>query len=94
MNARLVAVVLACGATFSTAHAQVVTMTTRGQPVRAIARLASQGLGYSVVYQDVGALAPSYRVKVVCTFGQLSAMAQCPSLSHDAYCPTAQIVCR
>ena len=90
MTIRLVSMALALYAAISGANAQSV-QTARGEPIRAFSRLASNGIGYSVLYQ--GPTAP-YRVKVVCTVGQLSATALCPSGNYDAFCPTAQIVCR
>lgn len=83
---------LVLAGTVSVASAQGLSPST--QPVLATARLASQGIGYSVVYHQAGAPQLSYRVKVVCTVGQLSATAQCPSPRHEAHCPAAVIVCR
>jgi hypothetical protein len=94
MHARLGLLAVALGTTLSAAQAQQTAVVTRAEPVRAISRLASQGIGYSVVYEDPAAPGGRYRVKVVCTVGQLSAFAVCPSAAHDAFCPTAQIACR
>ena len=94
MHIRLAAFVLAIGAMSSGLHAQSFETRARVEPVRATARLATQGIGYSVVYQDPAVPTGPYRVKVVCTVGQISAIAQCPTTSHDAHCPMAQIVCR
>jgi hypothetical protein len=91
MTIRRVSMALALCATISGANAQSVQTAARVEPIRAFSRLASNGIGYSVLYQ--GPSAP-YRVKVVCTVGQLSATALCPSGNYDAFCPTAQIVCR
>jgi hypothetical protein len=75
----------------SGAYAQSIQTAAPGGPIRAFTRSASHGIGYSVLYQGAGA---PYRVKVVCTVGQLSATAQCPSADYIAFCPNAQIVCR
>lgn len=94
MRFRLIAVVLALGAATSVAHAQQVTVVTRAQPVRAISSLASNGIGYSVAYAEPGGSIGAYRIKVVCTVGQVSAVAHCPTVRHEAHCPAALIVCR
>jgi len=93
MIVRFAALLLTLGATSIAAHAQEFSAAARAQPILATARLASQGIGYSVVYQEPGRSA-FHRIKVVCTVGQVSATAQCPSAAHYAFCPTAQIVCR
>jgi hypothetical protein len=93
MSIRLTALALALSATSSSLHAQQVA-TTPVEPIRATTRLAAQGIGYSVVYQDPRLPAGPFQVKVVCTVGQLSAVAHCPTVGHDAHCPTAQIFCR
>ena len=90
MTIRLVSMALALYAAISGANAQSVQTAARGEPIRAFSRLASNGIGYSVLYQ--GPTAP-YRVKVVCTVGQLSETALCQSGNYYAFCPTAQIVC-
>ena len=94
MNARLLSIALALSATTSAASAAELGRVTRGQPVRAIASLASHGIGYSVLYQNPGAPAGPYRIKVVCRVGQVSAAAYCPTPSYYAYCPDALITCR
>jgi hypothetical protein len=91
MIGRRISIALALCGTISGANAQSLQTAARGEPIRAFSRLASNGIGYSVLYQ--GPSAP-YRVKVVCTVGQLSATALCPSANYVAFCPTAQIVCR
>lgn len=94
MRIRITAVVLALGAATSVAHAQQVTVVSRAQPVRVISSLASNGIGYSVAHQPPGDLTGAYRIKVVCTVGQVSAIAHCPTARHEAHCPAALIVCR
>jgi hypothetical protein len=91
MTFRLLSIALALGAAISGANAQSLDTAARAEPIRAFSRLASNGIGYSVLYQ--GPSAP-YRVKVVCTVGQLSATALCPSANYVALCPTAEILCR
>src|SRR3712207_7476399 len=94
MRLWLVPVATAFSLLMSGAQAQDLRAAGRSEPIRAFSRLASQGIGYSVLYQAPGTPAGPYRVKVVCTIGQVSATALCPTANYDSFCPTAQIVCR
>jgi hypothetical protein len=94
MRLRLLSLAIASTALLSGAEAQEVRTVSRSEPIRALYKPASEGIGYSVLYQPPGGAAQSYRVKVVCTFDQVSATAQCPSVDYYAFCPSAQIVCR
>jgi hypothetical protein len=93
MHARLLVTALALSAMSSAAGAAELGRVSRGEPVRAFSRLASHGIGYSVLYQDPSAPAGPYRIKVVCRVGQVSAAAYCPTASYLAYCPDALITC-
>jgi len=71
-----------------------VTRVTPVVPERAIARLADQGLGYSVLHEAVGVPQRGYRVHVTCTITETFAQAYCPTPAYESYCPNATIVCR
>lgn len=63
-------------------------------PERAIARLADQGLGYSVLHESLAAPQRGYRVHVTCTITETFAQTYCPTPAYESYCPSATIVCR
>lgn len=63
----------------------------RGQPVPVTARLAEEGLGYSVLYRAPEAR--GYRVQVTCRQGRFSRIV-CPTPVYSASCPQARIACR
>jgi hypothetical protein len=69
-------------------------VVVRGQPGRAVARLATQGIGYSVLHLGPGVAAQSYRVHVTCTISDTFSQTSCPTAAYEAYCPSAEIVCR
>lgn len=77
-----------------------VTRTTRVAriapvvPERAIARLADQGLGYSVLHEAIGVPQRGYRVHVTCTITETFAQTYCPTPAYISYCPSAKIICR
>ena len=75
-------------------QAQQINLVVRGQPVRAIARLADQGLGYSVLYQTPTASLRGYRVLVTCRIGEASSVTYCPTPDYISSCPRASITCR
>jgi hypothetical protein len=56
------------------------------------ARLATEGLGYSVV-QDIPDARGRFRVQVTCREGGFR-RTLCPTPAHEAYCPWARIACR
>ncbi|HEX2553016.1 MAG TPA: hypothetical protein VHL98_04900 [Microvirga sp.] len=62
----------------------------RNVPVTA--RLATEGLGYSVV-QDIPDRRGRFLVHVTCREGGFR-RTMCPTPAHEAYCPTARIACR
>jgi hypothetical protein len=95
MRTGVTAIALALSVVSSAAQAQRINVVVRGQPVQAIARLASEGIGYSVVHVPVGTAPRSYRVIMACTVGpSRNAVAHCPTPAHSAYCTDrARLVC-
>lgn len=97
MCAMLVASLLGSGA-----HAADVAVVTRSQSTRVtavqpdqpIARLATRGLGYSVLHEMAGIPQRSYRVHVTCAIDETFMQTYCPTTQYEAYCPNAKIVCR
>ena len=75
---------------FSTTERFVARIGGRSVPVTA--RLATEGLGYSVV-QEIPDPRGRFRVHVTCREGRFS-RALCPTPAHAAFCPTARIACR
>jgi hypothetical protein len=63
-----------------------------GRAVPVTARLAEEGLGYSVL-QGVPDRRGRYLVHVTCREGR-HARAACPTPVYAAICPTARIACR
>ncbi|WP_445502077.1 hypothetical protein [Microvirga sp. G4-2] len=63
-------------------------------PERAIARLADQGLGYSVLHEPLGVPPRGYRVHVTCTITETFRQTYCPTPAYVATCPNAVIGCR
>ena len=63
-----------------------------GRTVNVTARLATEGLGYSVV-QTMPDRRGRFLVHVTCREGGFR-RALCPTPVHEAYCPTARIACR
>jgi hypothetical protein len=66
---------------------------TRIQPDRAIARLADQGLGYSVLHAAPSGPQGFYRVHVTCAIDESFMQTYCPTLAYVSYCPRARIFC-
>lgn len=64
------------------------------QPTQAIVRLATQGLGYSVIHRNLGPVPAPHRVHVTCTIDESFAVTFCPTVNYDAICPRATIACR
>jgi len=105
MKLHLISVVCVAGLLAQEAYAAdlgrvTVTRTTRVTrvapmgPERAIARLADQGLGYSVLHEAVGVPQQSYRVHVTCTITETFRQTYCPTPAYVASCPNAAIVCQ
>ena len=63
-----------------------------GRNVTVTARLATEGLGYSVV-QTLPDRQGRFHVHVTCREGGFR-RALCPTPMHEAYCPHARIACR
>jgi len=62
---------------------------------RAIARLADQDLGYSVLHEPIGVVPRrGYRVHVTCTITETFRQTYCPTPDYVAICPSATIICR
>ncbi len=64
-------------------------------PERAIARLADQDLGYSVLHEPIGVVPRrGYRIHVTCTITETFRQTYCPTPAYVALCPNATIICR
>jgi hypothetical protein len=94
MKLRTWAIAMAAVALGSAASAADLTFAARGQAGRAVARLADQGLGYSVVHEPTGLSPRGYRVHVTCTIGERFAQTYCPTANYVSSCPRATIACR
>jgi hypothetical protein len=64
------------------------------QSTWAVVRLATQGLGYSVLHQNLSPLPAPNRVHVTCTIDESFAATFCPTQVYEAHCPNARIICR
>jgi len=93
MKAQVVWVTLLAIALSAGASAADLTVASRPEAVRAIAKPATQGIGYSVLY-DAGTRTRSYRVHVICMEDETFAVAHCPSVTYQASCPRAGVLCR
>jgi hypothetical protein len=98
MRQLLIGSALAAGLLGSAAQAADVTAftrteTSRLQPGRALARLADQGLGYSVLHDVPGVPQRSYRVHVTCAIDESFMQTYCPTPAYASFCPSARIVC-
>lgn len=89
----LVGAALAAGVIGSPAQSAELTTVTQAQPSRAISRLATQGLGYSVLHEVPGIPQRSYRVHVTCAIDESFMQTYCPTPVYEAYCPSARIAC-
>jgi hypothetical protein len=89
----LIGAALAAGVFGPAAQSAELTMVTRAQPDRAIPRLATQGLGYSVLHAVPGVPQRSYRVHVTCAIDESFMQTYCPTPVYEAYCPSARIAC-
>ncbi|WP_150117411.1 hypothetical protein [Microvirga vignae] len=100
MGVVLVTCLLAQEASAADMTDRTVTRTTRVTrvmpviPERAIARLADQGLGYSVLHEPLGVPQRGYRVHVTCTITETFRQTYCPTPAYMATCPNAVIACR
>ena len=63
------------------------------QSTRAIARLADQGLGYSVLHDVPGVPQHAYRVHVTCAIDESFMQTYCPTPVYVSACPRARIAC-
>jgi len=93
MKQFLIGAALAVGMLGSAAQSADVTTITSTQPSRAISRLATQGLGYSVLHETPGVAQRSYRVHVTCAIDESFLQTYCPTPVYEAYCPSARIAC-
>jgi len=98
MRQFLIGPALAAALLGSAAQAADMTILTRAetsrlQPGRAIARLADQGLGYSVLHDVPGVPQRSYRVHVTCAIDESFVQTYCPTPAYASFCPSARIVC-
>ena len=94
MRLRSIGIAMAVVTLGSTASAADLTILSRGQPGRAMARLADQGIGYSVVHEPTGVSPRAYRVHVTCTIDESFAQTYCPTAGYVSSCPRAKIACR
>ncbi|WP_262271132.1 MULTISPECIES: hypothetical protein [Microvirga] len=98
MTRLLMGIILATGLIGSAAQAADVRTTTRFetgrlQPGRAIARLADQGLGYSVLHDAPSGPQGFYRVHVTCAIDETFMQTYCPTPAYVSACPRARIAC-
>lgn len=98
MRRLLMGIALATGLMGSAAQAADMTTVARFeagrlQPGRAIARLADQGLGYSVLHDAPSGWQGLYRVHVTCAIDESFIQTYCPTPAYASYCPRARIVC-
>ena len=98
MRQLLIGTALASGLMGSAAMAADTTtvigaQTSRVQATRPIARLADQGLGYSVLHDVPGVPQRGYRVHVTCAIDESFMQTYCPTPVYVSYCPSAHIVC-
>ena len=89
----LVGAALAAGAIGSSAQSAELITVTQAQPSRAISRLATQGLGYSVLHEVPGIPQRSYRVHVTCAIDESFMQTYCPTQVYVSACPRARITC-
>jgi hypothetical protein len=93
MITALAAGVLAGSAAQSADVTRVSRTVTQIQPDRSLARLADQGLGYSVLHDVPGVPQRSYRVHVTCAIDESFMQTYCPTPQYVASCPRARIDC-
>jgi hypothetical protein len=67
--------------------------STRIQTTQPIARLADQGLGYSVLHDVPGIPQRGYRVHVTCAIDESFMQTYCPTPVYVSACPRARIIC-
>lgn len=73
--------------------AVVGVQSSRIQMTRPIARLADQGLGYSVLHNVPGVPQQAYRVHVTCAIDESFMQTYCPTPVYVSACPRARITC-
>ncbi|MBB3020207.1 hypothetical protein FHR70_003288 [Microvirga lupini] len=98
MKQLLVGTVVATGLLGSAALAADVTTivgvrSSQVPTTRAIARLADQGLGYSVLHDVPGVPLRGYRVHVTCAIDESFMQTYCPTPVYVSSCPRARITC-
>ena len=98
MRQLLVGMAFATGLMGSAAWAADMTTVTgvqssRVQTARPIARLADQGLGYSVLHDGPGVPRRGYRVHVTCAIDESFRQTYCPTPVYVSSCPRARITC-
>ena len=94
MKLRSIGLAMAVLTLGSAASAAELTVLSRGQHGRAVARLVDQGIGYSVAHEPARLSPRGYRVHVTCTIDESFAQAYCPTASYVSSCPRATIACR
>jgi hypothetical protein len=94
MKLRSIGLAMAVLTLGSAASAAELTILSRGQPGRAVARLVDQGIGYSVAHEPAGRSPRGYRVHVTCTIDESFAQTYCPTAGYVSSCPRARIACR
>lgn len=98
MKLRWIWAVLAAGTLSSAASGadlRVVTgVAVPSRLDRPVARLADQGLGYSVAHESVGLSPRPYRVHVTCTIDESFMQTYCPTAAYYSSCPRARIDCQ
>ena len=98
MRRLLLGTAFACGLMGPAALAADMTtiigvQSTRVQTTRPIARLANQGLGYSVLHDGPGVPQRGYRVHVTCAIDESFMQTYCPTPVYVSACPRARISC-
>jgi hypothetical protein len=98
MRQLLLGTAFATGLMGSAALAADVTALTgvqssRVQTTRPIARLADQGLGYSVLHDAPSVPQRGYRVHVTCAIDESFMQTYCPTPVYVSSCPRARITC-
>ncbi|MGO4526704.1 hypothetical protein AB4097_17805 [Microvirga sp. 2MCAF35] len=99
MKQVLIGIALTAGLVGSAAQAADVRTVSRFettrivQPGRAIARLADQGLGYSVLHDSPSGPQGFYRVHVTCAIDESFMQTYCPTAAYVSSCPRARIDC-
>jgi hypothetical protein len=94
MKLRSIGLAMAVLTLGSAASAAELTIASRAQSGRAVARLVDQGIGYSVAHEPAGLSPRGYRVHVTCTIDESFTQTYCPTAGYVSSCPRARIACR